>query len=96
MFFFDDYTDDNADAEDVVAGCVVWRLVVVLKERWSVLCSSLMTTQTAMPMRRRWWRAVWCGDWRLCSKKDGLCDVVVRVVVVVASIVESGEWCVVC
>jgi len=36
MFFFDDYTDDNADAEDVVAGCVVWRLVVVMKERWAV------------------------------------------------------------
>ena len=58
MFFFDDYTDGNADEEEVVAGCVVWRLAVVLK-------------------------------------KAGRCDVVVRMVVV-ASIVESGEWCVVC
>ena len=36
MFFFDDYTDGNADEEEVVAGCVVWRLVVVMKERWAV------------------------------------------------------------
>jgi hypothetical protein len=36
MFFFYDYTDGNADEEDVVAGCVVWRLVVGMKERWAV------------------------------------------------------------
>ena len=40
------------------------------RTRWkkaaSALCSSLMTTQTTMPMRRMWWRAVWCGDWWLC------------------------------
>jgi hypothetical protein len=24
MFFFVDYTDGNADEEEVVAGCVVW------------------------------------------------------------------------
>ena len=36
MLFVDVYTDGNADEEEVVAGCVVWRLVVVLKERWSV------------------------------------------------------------
>jgi len=24
MFFFDDYTDGNADEEDVAAGCVGW------------------------------------------------------------------------
>jgi hypothetical protein len=35
-----------------------------------------------MPMRRRWWRAVWCGDWWWCWKTNGWCEVAVRVVVV--------------
>jgi len=36
MLFFDGHTDGNADGEEVAAGCVVCRLVVVMKERWAV------------------------------------------------------------
>jgi hypothetical protein len=36
MLFFYGYTDGDADGEEVVAGCVVCRLVVVMKERRAV------------------------------------------------------------
>ena len=59
------------------------------KEASYALCSYCLRTPTAMPMRRRCWRAVWCGDWWWRWKKEGWCAVVVRVVVVVG-VMEPG------